>query len=203
MTYRDRILADSASDHDAWLAARATRIGASDAGSFAKASSVESYVRAKLQPSSFKGNEATESGHRWEPLLLDYLAIPRNSYLIGSPVDDGFAATPDGIEQRPDGTLRLAEIKAKHNRIVAGPTPSEIRQMAWQLFVLPEAVAVEFCWGELIQTQTGWELRKGNPKHLTFTRDHPQIVAATGLIVPIAREVLAAMRVALLEGAPF
>jgi len=102
------------------------------------------------------------------------------------------------VLERPDGSLVLAEIKTKHERIVAGPTPAEFRQLVWQLFVLPEATELRWCWGELIKVPTDegfrWELRRDSPKALTFYRDDPKIVAAQAQIVPIATRVLAAVR---------
>jgi hypothetical protein len=67
--------------------------------------------------------------------------------------------------------------------------------------VFPEADAIEFLWVELTRNERGdWDLRPnlhGLPKRLVVTRDHPKIVAAQALIVPIATEVLARLRVAL------
>lgn len=198
----DRTLADSA-DRESWLAARQGRIGASDAGKFARASSVEKYVRAKLEP-GFSGNAATESGNRWEPVLLAWAGFEQSTALIHHPDEPGFAATPDGIREDADG-LHLAEVKAKHRQILSGPKPHEVRQMAFQLFVVPEAVDVSYIWGELVEDPTepeGWRLRR-DPQTLIFHRDDPKIVAATELIVPIAHKVLAALKAANAQEVPF
>ena len=200
MTWQERIIVDG-HDRDLWLAARRQVVGASDAAKLAKASSVDKYLAAKLTTSSFSGNGYTEQGHRWEPMMLAYAGIPQNFALIHSPNEPGFAATPDGLRVNPDGRLTLAECKAKHGKAVDGPSTSEWRQLAWQFEVLPEADAIEFLWVELVQNARGeWDLRaahRGIPHRLVVTRDHPKIVAARALIVPIATDLLARLRVAL------
>lgn len=193
MSWRDRVLADS-TDRESWLALHDTTIGASTAAKFAKPESVETYIRQILTPREFTGNAATESGNRWEPMLLAWAGYEPNSLYIHHPEERGFAATPDGT--REHGGLMLAETKAKHQKVVTGPEPREIRQMAWQLYVVPEADGVEFVWGELVRDDLdGWVLRR-DPQSVVFHRDHPVIVAATKIIVPIARQVLAGVRAA-------
>lgn len=194
MGWRDRILNDGA-DRDAWLAARAGRIGASDAAGFAKPDSVDRYVLAKLKGSTrtFTGNSYTESGNFWEPMLLAWAGVTPNKAFIHAPGHTDHGATPDGLTEHPDGTITLAEIKAKHGRIVTGPDPKEWRQMAWQLYCVPEAAGIVFVWGEIVNG----ELREGNPQRLDIDRDHPKIVAALDLILPIAAEVSTRLRYAL------
>lgn len=200
MTWQNRIIVDG-SDRDLWLGARRQVLGASDAAKLAKPSSVDLYLAAKLAPSTFTGNAYTEQGHRWEPMMLAYAAIPQNVALIHSPDEPGFAATPDGLRVNADGRLTLAECKAKHGKVVAGPSTAEWRQLAWQFLVLPEADEIEFLWVELVKNaRDEWDLRaehRGIPRRLTVTRDHPKIVAATAQIVPIATDLLARLRVAL------
>ena len=193
MSYLDRVLADS-TDRESWQIARGPRIGASDAAKFAKMQSVPTYVNNKLDPHEFRGNASTESGNRWEPMLLAWAGIPQNTRLFHHPSEDGFAATPDGINEISAGKLVLGEVKAKHNRIVLGPTPAELRQVAWQLFVFPEAIAVEWIWGELIEVRGQWELREDSPKSLTFARTDPKIISVQTALIPIATAVLAGMR---------
>ncbi len=193
-----RTLADSA-DRESWLAVHGRVIGSSTAGKFAKPGSVETYVRQILEPRTFQGNAATESGNRWEPMLLAWAARP-NSLLIHHPDNERFGATVDGTH-RVGARLGITETKAKHNRVVTGPTPYEIRQLAWQLYCIPEAEFADWVWGELVERGGEWVLRR-DPQTLTFDRDHPQIVAATSLIVPIAHDVIAALdAVPALEGA--
>ncbi|MDQ0894461.1 hypothetical protein [Agromyces ramosus] len=196
-----RTLADSA-DRESWLNVHDKVIGSSTAGKFAKASSVETYVRQILEPRTFHGNASTESGNRWEPMLLAWAGADPNSLLIHHPDNERFGATVDGTRRVGEG-FAIVETKAKHNKVVTGPTPYEVRQLAWQLFTIPEADHAEWIWGELIQRDGEWTLRR-DPQTLVFHRTHPAIVAATCLIVPIAHDVLAALgAVPVLEGAPF
>jgi hypothetical protein len=200
MKWQDRIIVDG-SDRDLWLAGRRQVVGASDAAKLAKASSVDKYLAAKLAPSTFSGNGYTEQGHRWEPMMLAFAGIPQNVALIHSPDQPGFACTPDGIRVEPDGRLRLAECKAKHGKVVTGPSVGEWRQLAWQFECLPEADFIEFLWVELVQNTRGeWDLRAehhGMPHRLVIPRGHPEIVAARAQILPIATDLLTRLRVAL------
>ncbi|MBO1739700.1 YqaJ viral recombinase family protein [Leifsonia sp. TF02-11] len=192
MTYLDRIL-DDGTVRERWQEARWPVIGASDAAKLSKASSIPSYLRAKLSRESFHGNSYTASGHRWEPMMLAWAGIPQNVALFHSPQETGFAATPDGILRLADDRLLLAECKAKHGRIVNGPSLPEWRQLAWQFLVFPEADEIEFLWVEVIDG----EMRTTEPKHLTVRRDDPKIVDLTAQILPIATELLAQLRLAL------
>jgi hypothetical protein len=184
---------DDGTDRASWLAARRLAvIGASDAAKLAKLTSLDSYLAAKLAPSSFHGNDYTVSGHRWEPMMLAWAGIAGNTRLIHSPSERGFAATPDGIDI-VDGRVVLAECKAKHNKVVAGPSLGEWRQLAWQFVAIPEAEYCEFIWAEIVND----EMRTDEPKHLTVPRDHPKIREVTAAIMPIAVPLLAMLRVAL------
>lgn len=192
-----RTLGDTA-DPGSWDRAHSRVIGSYQAGAFAKPESVETYVRQMLSPRDFKGNETTRSGVRWEPMLLAWAGAEPNSLLIHHPDEKQFGATVDGTH------ARIVETKAKHNKVVTGPTPREIRQMAWQLYCLPEFDGVDFVWGELVRAfgPEGWKLRR-DPQTITYPRDHPLIVDALALIVPIAHEVLAGVNAARLERTPF
>lgn len=196
----ERTLADSA-DRASWLHAHDKVIGSSTAGKFAKATSVEIYVRQILEPRTFHGNATTENGHRWEPLLLAFVGAESNSLLVHHPGDRRHAATVDGTKRDPFGRFVIVETKTKHGRDVHGPTPYEIRQIAWQLHCIPEADYVEWVWIELDLTDGEWVPRR-DPQTLVFHRDDSRIVAALQLIVPIADAVLAALDAApVLEGA--
>lgn len=192
----DRTLADSA-DRDSWLHVHNKVIGSSTAGKFAKQGSVEIYVRQILTPRTFTGNDSTRSGQRWEPMLLAWAGAEPNSLFIHHPEIRRFGATIDGTKRVGDEFV-IVETKAKHNKVVTGPTPYEVRQLAWQLYCIPEADHAEWVWGELVEKDSGWDLRR-DPQTLIFHREHPAIVAATGLIVPIAHHVLAALDAALTE----
>lgn len=192
LSYLDRVL-DNGADRDKWLGARQWIIGASDAAKLAKLESVDSYFDAKVKPSTFGGTEKTESGNTWEPLMLTWAKIAENKALIHAPGVPGFAATPDGIGVR-DGMLTLAECKAKHDKIVTGPSVGEWRQLSWQLLCVPEAEAVEFIWVELVRDDRDeYQIRKVNneePKSLLIPRDDPKIIAVTAQILPIAEALL-------------
>lgn len=190
MSYLDRILNDG-KDRDSWLLARHPVIGASDAAKFSKLASVPLYLADKLKTNTFHGNASTESGHRWEPMMLAWAGIPQNLALIHSPEDVGFGSTPDGI--KTGSRLVMAECKAKHMKIVTGPTLGEWRQLAWQFITVPEAEETEFIWAEIVND----ELRGNEPKNLTVKRGDPKIREVTDQIMPIARDLLPRLRAAL------
>lgn len=201
--WRERILNDGES-RESWLGSRLSRIGASDAKQYAKLASVDKYIAAKIQPRTFFGNETTESGHRWEPMILAYLGIPGNKAFVHAPGNERFACTPDGIQD--DGVFTLAECKARHGVIKPNPDAGEWRQLAWQLMCFPEAELVRFGTVTLLRNDEGeYEVREGGYTALDVYRDHPKIIAATALIVPIAEQVLAALDAAkeAMEEVPF
>lgn len=198
----ERTLGDTA-ERDSWAHVHEKTIGSYAASSFAKAASVETYVRAMIAPREFSGNSATRSGVRWEPMLLAWAGAETNSLFIHHPDERGFGATVDGVI--PGAPFVIVETKAKHLKIIDGPDRKEIRQMAWQLFCIPEATECRYVWGELVRDPSDpdeWRLRR-DPQTLVFPRDHPAIVAATALIVPIAHLVLAGVRAARSQKAPF
>ena len=199
----DRTLADSA-DRESWLDVHDKVIGSSTAGKFAKLASVETYVRQILAPREFKGNETTRSGNDWEPALLAAVGARPNSLFIHHPDNRRFGATIDGTKPVGEG-FAIVETKTKHHLIVTGPTPYEVRQLAWQMFCIPEAVHAEWVWGEVVRdpaSPIGWRLRRP-PQSLTFTRHSPEIIRATDLIVPIAERVLEALEAATRAKVPF
>ena len=194
MTWRDRIIV-SGEDRAEWLRAREPFIGASDMKMYAKPGSVEKYVAAKIRPKSFFGNETTESGHRWEPMILAYLGVPPNAAFVASPSHPQIACTPDGISDSDPFTL--AECKTRHGVIKPEPDAGEWRQLAAQLFCFPEAERALFGTLTVLKNDTGeWEARDGGYTRLEIPRDHPKIVAATELIIPIAEHVIEALAAA-------
>lgn len=196
MSYLDRILDDGA-DRDRWMAARRPVVTAHTAKSLAKIESVPLYLAAKLADGDFTGNRYTESGNRWEPLMLAWAGIPSNKALIHSPAERGFAATPDGLNLLPDSSVVLAECKAKHQKIISGPDRGEWRQIGWQFEAVPEAKELEWIWVEL---DRGGEIRaglNGEPRHLTIRRDDPRVQSALAQVRPIATELLARLTAAL------
>lgn len=193
-SWRDRIVV-SGEDRSEWLRERAPFIGASDMKMYAKAGSVEKYVAAKIRPKSFFGNETTESGHRWEPMILAYLGVPENKAFVRSPTHERIACTPDGISE--DEPFTLAECKTRHGLIKPNPDAGEWRQLAAQLFCFPEAERVLFGTLTVLRNDAGqWEARDGGYTRLEVPRDHPKIIAATELIIPIAERVIEALDVA-------
>ena len=193
MTWQERIL-DDGTNREHWLISRRPAIGASDAKHLAKMSSVHLYLADKLKRDSFHGNAYTESGNRWEPMMLAWAGLPQNKAFIHSPAEVGFAATPDGITLNGN---HLAECKAKHMRIVFGPDLGEWRQIAWQFQAVPEADELTWIWAEL---DAGGELRAdlhGEPKSLTIKRGDPKVQKLLGQILPIAHELLPRLRAAL------
>lgn len=199
----DRTLADSA-DRDSWLQVHDRVIGSSTAGKFAKPGSVETYVRQILSPREFRGNETTRSGNDWEPALLAAVGARPNSLFVHHPDNRRFGATIDGTKPVGD-RFAIVETKTKHNQVVTGPTPYELRQLAWQLFCVPEAAHAEWVWGEIVRDAASpvrWRLRRP-PQMLTFTHRSPEIIRATDLIVPIAERVLEALDAALTVRTPF
>lgn len=193
MTYLDRVL-DDGTDRAQWLTARLPVIGASDAAKLSKPESVPLYLAAKLATRQFTGNAFTASGNRWEPMMLAWAGIPANKALVHHPDEDGFAATPDGVATDLDGTLTLAETKAKHGRRITGPTLAEWRQIAWQLFCFPEAEELQWVWVEL---DGAGEMTDLEPRHITVSRDDPKVVDLTDRMLPIATDLLARLRAAL------
>lgn len=203
MSWRDRIVADGKSRAE-WLAARDSFVTASDMKMFAKVESVEKYVAAKIRPKTFFGNADTESGHRWEPMILAYLGVPENKAFVHSLDNPRIACTPDGIDERDPFTL--AECKTRHGVIKPEPDVGEWRQLAAQFYCFPEAERILFGTLILVEDENGqWVERKDGYARLEITRDHPKIIAANGLIIPIAERVIAALDAAkqAMEEVPF
>ena len=205
----NRTLADS-SDRDSWLAVHDKVIGASTAGKFAKLASAETYARQILSPRDFHGNETTRSGHDWEPAILAAVGAQPNSLFVHHPDQPRFAATVDGTLLTSTG-FAIVETKAKHEKAFEHldphrvPTPYEIRQAAFQLHVIPEAEHSVWAWAELVRdplSPVGWRLRRP-VQSVVFHRDHPRIVEATALILPIADRVLELLDAALTVRTPF
>ena len=194
MTWRNRIL-DDGLERDKWLASRYDVIGASDAAKLAKPESVDKYLAAKLGDHGFTGNAFTESGNRWEPMMLAWLGITPNVALIHAPDERGFASTPDGILTTLSGT-RGAECKAKHLKVVTGPTLGEWRQLSWQLHTVPELEEIEFTWVELDAEGELRQCLNGEPKSLTVKRNDPKVIGLLEKMLPIATDLLARLQAA-------
>ena len=199
MSYRDRILADG-SDRDAWKVARFPVIGASDAKSLAKPESVPLYLAAKLRRDVFTGNVFTDNGYRWEPIILGWAGHEHNVALFRSPDEAGFAATPDGVTELPNGRVALAECKVKHVELTKrtkGPTLGEWRQVSWQFRVFPEADYLDWCWGDVDKNGDGEDLIDDEPKFMRIYPDNPKVIDLQQRIEPIAVDLLSRLRAAL------
>jgi hypothetical protein len=196
---QDRILADG-TNREAWKAARYPVIGASDAKTLAKPVSIPLYLASKLKRDVFTGNVFTENGYRFEPMFLGWAGYDHNVALIHAPDEPGFAATPDGIKYLPSGEVQLAECKVKHvdpAKRTKGPTLGEWRQLAWQFRVIPEAILIDWIWGDVDKNTGGDDLIDDEPKFIRIYPDQPKIVQLRAELEPIATELLARLRAAL------
>ncbi|ARC57566.1 hypothetical protein AS850_10820 [Frondihabitans sp. 762G35] len=133
-----RILADS-TDRIAWLRARSTGITATDVARLSSAAAIQAVVIDKLYGSGFAGNAYTDHGRAREPEIARWVerhhSIAPSSKLFHSRHRKQHLATPDGVGQRPDGTVVLAEIKTTKKEWRSIPR-SYLRQVWWQQYVL-------------------------------------------------------------------
>jgi len=185
MSYLDRIL-DPGTDRESWQVARRPVIGASDAANFAKLESVPRYILAKLRP-DFAGNAYTRSGHEWEPRILDWFGVPQNTALIHAEDEKGFASTPDGIEQLPNGDLVLSQVKVFHDTIHTKISPAHRRQMWWEQYTVGASVT-KYMWVELVDGVP----RRLEPHIVLFERDDLEIQKLLRIARPVLNGVLAA-----------
>lgn len=187
--WQDRILHDGV-DRAGWKEARRSVIGASDAKILSKMESVDKYLRQKLSRREWSGNDATASGHRWEPMCLAWAGIPQNTALISSPDVVDWAATPDGITRLG---ASLAEVKVRHDREPSGPSLGEWRQIAWQFLCVPEAGDLHFIEAEV----RDGELAHDEPVARIIYRGDPKVQQVTQQILPIAEDLIMRLRAAL------
>lgn len=132
----------SQDEPEAWMAARAGKIGASDAARYSRLASVDLYVAAKYR--EWSGDVYAARGHYWEPPALAAYGFDRNAWLYRSADNPGYVATPDGIRKAEKG-IELAEVKATmkatfHPDGTLKVPPAHYRQMLWAQYVIgPEA----------------------------------------------------------------
>lgn len=184
MDFSSRVLAD-ARDRPSWLAAREGKIGGSDAASFAKLESAPLYLRAKLH-NPFAGNAYTAHGNEREARMLAHFRIPQNTLLYRSEGNPRHVATPDGIAERADGEVILAQCKTSEKPIPPAEKipPAYRRQMWWEQYVM----GVE-------RTLLVWEQHRGfrpvtmEPQYVWFYRDDAEI----SKLIAISDLVLAGM----------
>ena len=136
-------VADS-TDREAWLIARAEGITASDAAKLAKASSIDSIVKAKFH-NDFVGNSATEWGLQREEFLLNWAGFAQNTFLYANADEPRFMATPDGIAMSEvDGTIQLCQVKTSSKPLTSIPI-NYLRQVQWEMLVM-DADSVWLVW---------------------------------------------------------
>lgn len=188
MSLSDRILADSR-DAELWKAARVGKIGASDAGRYAKEepASIDSYTRAKLMP-SWEGNQYSEHGHEREPIILADHSYPQNTHMYTSLHNLRFVATPDGIFRG-----RLAQVKttikdfrSKRTGEILVP-PHYRRQMWWEQMVMgPEFIQTDFIY-EQYKIINGVLVPEFNSTVVVIDRDDAEIAKLERIALAVLR----------------
>jgi hypothetical protein len=133
-----RVVADS-SDRIGWLRARSRGITATDVAKLSTPRSVDAAAREKWWGSRFSGNAYTEHGREREPVIAAWVeanhGIAPSTLLFRAEHDERQLATPDGLVQRTDGRLELAEIKTTNKPWRSIPR-HYLRQIWWQQYVL-------------------------------------------------------------------
>lgn len=176
--YRDRIVADG-TDRVAWLRARARGITATDVAKLSTPQSVRQAAFSKLHGSTFTGNAFTQHGREREPVIAqwvtDHFEIASSSALFHAEYDLRHLATPDGLRERGDGVLELAEIKTTSKPWRTVPRPY-MRQIWWQQYVLGAE-----------RTLLVWEEHRdfvpvSDPQFRWIERDDREIARLLGLV---------------------
>ncbi|GAA1326691.1 hypothetical protein GCM10020360_23070 [Nonlabens tegetincola] len=135
---QSRIVTDG-TDHAAWMRARARGITATDVAKLSTPRSIETAAREKMYGSRFMGNAYTEHGKAREPEIASWVerehGIRPSAALFHAETDLRHLATPDGVVERADGRLELAEIKTTNKEWRVIPR-NYLRQIWWQQYVL-------------------------------------------------------------------
>ncbi|WP_425556967.1 YqaJ viral recombinase family protein [Frondihabitans cladoniiphilus] len=136
--FSGRVLADS-TDRIAWLRARSRGITATDVARLSSPRAIQAVVLDKLYGNGFGGNAYTDHGRAREPEIARWVRVhhkilpsSRLFHAHGAPLH---LATPDGVAEREDGTVVLAEIKTTKKAWKSIPR-SYLRQVWWQQYVL-------------------------------------------------------------------
>nr|WP_017793064.1 YqaJ viral recombinase family protein [Leucobacter salsicius] len=133
-----RIVTDG-TDHNAWMHARSRGITATDVAKLSTPRSIETAAQAKLFGTNFSGNAFTDHGRAREPEIAAWVrqgyGIQPSQALFHAELDLRHLATPDGVVQREDGTIELAEIKTTNKEWRTIPR-NYLRQVWWQQYVL-------------------------------------------------------------------
>lgn len=174
-----RTLADPASDHDAWLAARQQGIGSSDAPSILGLTSWGSPITvaaSKKGPIPDEDREAFFWGHRLEPIIL-----ARYSELTGRPVEHygccvqhafqrHLLASPDGFQTAsPAESEDLADT---NDLAILGPGIAEAKLVGHKAYewkdgppdhvrvqVQHQMMVTEYQWSTVVALMRGVELK--------------------------------------------
>jgi hypothetical protein len=186
LAYLHRVLADS-NDRPAWLAARAHCIGASNAAMLAKPESIDKYLLALLKD-GWQGNAYAADGHHMEKAMLAWADVPHNTLLIHAEGERGFAATPDGIEVLPDGTIQLAECKRTVEDWSRTIPRRHYRQVWWAQYVLG-AERTKFIWSE---HDGGFDAVTLDPHIKIIDRDDTEIARMLAIATPLLARLRAA-----------
>lgn len=162
-----------------WLKARSRGITATDAAKLSTPKSVEQVAWNKLYGSGFSGNAYTEHGKRREPEIaawvLSEFEITSSQALYHAQFDRRHLATPDGIGERENGVIELAEIKTTNKPWRSIPK-HYLRQIWWQQYVLGAE-----------RTLMVWEEHRdfvpvGDPQYHWVDRDDNEIERLLGLV---------------------
>ncbi|MBO1900475.1 YqaJ viral recombinase family protein [Leucobacter weissii] len=136
--YRTRVVVDG-SDRVAWLRARSRGITATDVAKLTSPRSIDTAAWQKLHGTGFGGNAYTEHGKAREPEIAAWVLrehrIDPSRALFHAEHDIRHLATPDGLAERADGSIELAEIKTTNKEWRTIPR-HYLRQVWWQQYVL-------------------------------------------------------------------
>ncbi|MBC9953599.1 YqaJ viral recombinase family protein [Leucobacter sp. cx-42] len=177
LPYSNRIVTDG-TDRAAWFQARSRGITATDVAKLSTPRSIQNAAQEKLYGSSFRGNAFTEHGNLREPVIADWVlreyGIAPSQALFHAEYDLRHLATPDGLVERENGHLELAEIKTT-NKLWRTIPRNYMRQIWWQQYVLGAE-----------RTLMVWERHEnfvpvGDPEIRWVDRDESEIEKLVGL----------------------
>lgn len=176
-TYLQRVVTDG-SNRLEWMRARSRGITATDVAKLSTPHSIHTAASQKLHGSTFTGNAYTRHGTEREPeiaswVLAEYGIAPSQA-LFHAELDRRHLATPDGLVEREDGRLELAEIKTTNKSWRSIPR-HYLRQIWWQQHVLGAE-----------RTLMVWEQHEnfvpiGDPKCQWVDRDENEIAKLVAL----------------------
>ncbi|MDQ1582572.1 MAG: hypothetical protein QOF36_626 [Microbacteriaceae bacterium] len=173
-----RVVADSI-DRVAWLRARSRGITATDVAKLSTQRSVQAAALDKLHGTGFSGNAYTDHGRAREPAIAAWVraehGIEPSTALFHAEGNRRHLATPDGLVQRSDGRLELAEIKTTAKGWRSIPR-AYLRQVWWQQYVLG-AERTLFVW----ERHENFVPVDAEPQYRWIDRDENEIAVLVGL----------------------